>query len=255
MTHNLSDIRGYDAVDSKYITSLLTAVQDSSVKSPRYAATQWYLPQLFQRGDGTIYLPPVLSMLNTRYLIFRSEPAVNWRVVFQEDDYWVIENPDFLPRVFIPSSVRRADTDEQTLRRMAQPTFNPKARAFVHSVESLPADGMEGEAEIIRETPGHIVVRANMKTPGMVVLSDSWHPGWSASVNDHPAEVLRTNVAICSVLVPAGEHNIVMTYRPTSLPPALFAAVCGMAIALVPFFGFRSTSHRDQETESSERVF
>jgi hypothetical protein len=242
-THNLSDVRGYDAVDSKYITSLLTAVQDPSVKSPRYAATQWYLPQLFQRGDGTIYLSPILSMLNTRYLIFRSEPAVNWRVVFQEDDYWVIENPDFLPRAFIPSSVRRADTDEQTLRRMAQPTFNPKARAFVHSVEGLPADGAEGEAEIIRETPGHIVIRAKMKSPGMVVVSDSWHSGWTATVDDRPTELFRTNVAICSVLVPAGTHEIVMTYRPSSLSTALFAAVCGLGLAIVPVLRHRSDQH------------
>lgn len=234
-THDLSDVRGYDAVDSKYITSLLTAVMDPSVKSPSYAATQWYLPQLHRREDGTFYLPPILNMLNTRYLIFRNEPAINWRVVFQQDDYWVIENPDFLPRVFIPSSVRRADTDEQTLSRMAQPTFNPTARAFVHSVESLPPDGAKGEAEIIREIPGHVVIRAKLKSPGIVVLSDSWHPGWSATVDDHPAEVLRTNVAICSVMVAAGEHNIVMTYRPASHSIALFAAVCGIGIAMVPF--------------------
>lgn len=239
-THNLSDVRGYDAVDSQYITSLLTAVGDPSVESPRYAATQWYLPQLLRRDDGTYFLPPILNMLNTRYLIFRSEPAVNWRVVFHQDDYWVIENPDFHPRTFVPAAVRKAVADKPTLHTMARPDFDPGEKAFVHATNRLPADGTEGEAEIIRETPGHIVIRARMKSPGIVVLSDSWHPGWTATVDDHPAEVLRTNLAICSVMVPAGEHNIIMTYRPSSLSTALFAAACGMGLAMLPYLRFRS---------------
>ncbi len=239
-THNLSDVRGYDGVDSRFITSLLTAVQDPSLKSPSYAATQWYLPQLLQRDDGTICLPPILNMLNTRYLVLRNKPLVNWRVVFHLDDYWVLENPDFVPRAFVPASVRRSVADAQTLQAMKEPDFDARATAFIHSTTELPAEGAEGEAKIIQETPGHVVIRANMKSPGLVILSDSWHPGWSATVDNSPAEVLRTNVALCSVKVPAGEHNLVMTYYPSSLSTAMFAFVCGIGLASLPIVRFRA---------------
>jgi hypothetical protein len=233
-THDLSDIRGYDGVDSKYITSLLAAVSDPAASSPRYAATQWYLPQLMRRENGTFYLPPILSMLNTRYLIFRSQPSVDWPLLFHEDDYWVLENPDFLPRTFVPASTRKAVSDDSALRRMTQSDFDPSGQALLHTSTKLPPDGAEGEAKIIQETPGHIVISAAMKSPGLVVLSESWHPGWTATVDSAPAEVLRTNVAICSVMVPAGQHEIVMLYRPSRFSTSLVAAVVGLALTLLP---------------------
>ncbi|MBC7967365.1 MAG: hypothetical protein H7Z17_15730 [Fuerstia sp.] len=216
-THGLRDIRGYDAVDTHLIIKLIDALRDPAIESPKYAKTQWFVPQLVQDSEGRLRLPPILSMLNTRYIVMRSEPAIDWPVIFHEDDYWVIENPDAVPRAFIPKTFRHAPDDEHTLREMMLVSFDPLQTAYVHhELPETPAP-TEGDVTIISETPGEILLKATMKTKGLVAISDLWDSDWKAFVDQSPAELLRTNVAIRSVLVPAGEHEVLLRYDPESL--------------------------------------
>jgi len=230
-THGLRDVRGYDAIDTRPIIKLLNAVRDSSFESPVYASTQWFMPAVIQGGDGLVRLPPILSMLNTRYLLLRSEPSVDWPVVFQRDDYWVIENKESLPAIFVPEQVRRATDDEETLRIMSMPSFQPQHTAFVHSEIEPFSSAASGVASIVTEAPGEIEILATMDTDGLVVISNLWDPGWAALIDGMPSEVIRTNFAIQSVRVPAGEHRIQLRFRPVSLPTSLWLS--GIAFSLI----------------------
>ncbi len=231
-THGLRDIRGYDAVDTRLIIKLLDAVRDPTVPSPKYASTQWLVPQLVQDSRGRIRLPPILSMLNTRYIVMRSEPSVDWPVIFHDADYWVIENPDTIPRVFIPKTFAQVFSDEAALREMTSVSFDPTQIAYVHSeLAGTISSSVEGEAHIVRETPGEISIKATMKTAGLIAVSDLWDADWKAYVNESPAEVLRTNVAIRSVLLPAGEHEVILRYEPLALRRGGYFAT-GAAFAL-----------------------
>jgi uncharacterized membrane protein YfhO len=88
---------------------------------------------------------------------------------------------------------------------------------------------------VIREQPCEIEISATMETPGVLVLSDSWHPGWSATVNGQPQPILRCNTAVRGVALPAGTHRVVMRFRPVTLPlgQGLAAAGCMMLIAML----------------------
>ena len=46
----------------------------------------------------------------------------------------------------------------------------------------------------------------------MLVLSQSWAPGWKAKIDGHTAPVLRADGFVQGVPVPAGVHNVVLTY-------------------------------------------
>ncbi|MBE9471546.1 MAG: YfhO family protein [Chloroflexi bacterium] len=56
-----------------------------------------------------------------------------------------------------------------------------------------------------------------MDTPGYLVLTDTWYPGWQATVDGKPAEVLQANYAFRAVYLAAGEHTVEMVYHPTSV--------------------------------------
>ena len=75
--HQLRDIRGYDGVDPLLLVELLDTVRDTNFASPDYAATFSYVPQLDFSKEGIIKVPPVMSMLNLRYLIFRGRPKAS----------------------------------------------------------------------------------------------------------------------------------------------------------------------------------
>jgi hypothetical protein len=48
---------------------------------------------------------------------------------------------------------------------------------------------------------------------GLAVILDPFYPGWTATVDDKPAPILRADFAFQAVPVPAGTHELRLTYR------------------------------------------
>jgi hypothetical protein len=69
----------------------------------------------------------------------------------------------------------------------------------------------------------------------LLVFTDSWAPGWSATIDGTPVPVLRVNNAIRAVMAPAGDHSLVWHYRPRFLIPLLDLLALGLlsSIALI----------------------
>jgi hypothetical protein len=67
----------------------------------------------------------------------------------------------------------------------------------------------------------------------LLVFTDSWAPGWSATIDGVPIPVLRVNNAIRAVMAPAGEHSLVWHYRPRFLVPLLTLLALGVGTSCV----------------------
>jgi hypothetical protein len=183
-----------------------------------------------------IRLPPILDLLNVRYVIFRGTPPEAIHPVFQSNDYWILINSNVFPRVFVPRSVQTATSDDQELEALVSPNFDPAAVAYVESPVELPAS-CRGTVQITNEIPTRILISAQMETPGLIVLADNWDKGWRAYWNGRPVPVLRTDYAIRGVVVPAGNGTLEFIYRPASLILGLWLAgfaalvlICWLAI-------------------------
>lgn len=221
------DVRGYDGVDPAAIVDLLDLAVDPQADPSRRTA-QWYTPRM-QVRDGELWLPPVLSMLNVRYLIFRGTPPASVRPLLTGDDYWVAENRGVLPRVFIPRRVERVSDESETLARLASPEFRPAEVAFItEETTPLPAE-MSGEARIVTETSTRIDVACSAAAPAVVVLADRWDRGWKATVDGRPTPIFRVDHALRGVAVPAGTSAIRFVYRPDSFRWGLWTAAFAAA--------------------------
>jgi hypothetical protein len=67
----------------------------------------------------------------------------------------------------------------------------------------------------------------------LLVFTDSWAPGWSATIDGTPVPVLRVNNAIRAVMAPAGDHSLVWHYRPRFLVPLLTLLALGVGTSFV----------------------
>lgn len=225
----LREVRGYDAVDPLRMLELLDLARDAKQTAElRYAQTQWYVPHLADARPGELALPAVLNMLNVRYLIVRRPPADTVPVTFHEDDYWVLENKQALPRVFVPRRVEVVPGREDRLQALAADGFDPRAVAYVERPVDAP-DRARGSGTIVDETPTRLTVTATMETPGLLVLADQWYPGWHATRDGTPLPIVRTNHALRGVVLPAGESTVVFTYRPDSLTRGFSGAALAAA--------------------------
>jgi uncharacterized membrane protein YfhO len=68
-------------------------------------------------------------------------------------------------------------------------------------------------------------LRVDSDSPGIVVLSQIYYPGWQVFVDGRSAQILQTDYALTGVFVKEGSHAIRFVYRPASLR-------IGMAITL-----------------------
>jgi hypothetical protein len=74
-----------------------------------------------------------------------------------------------------------------------------------------------GDASIRSYTPNEVVFSVSAERPGLLFVSEIYHPDWGAWIDGNPVPIHRTNVAFRGVHVPEGEHELVFRFRSTSI--------------------------------------
>jgi hypothetical protein len=108
--------------------------------------------------------------------------------------------------------------DEPSVEDLA--CWTPLDRVRITDPESNETFGgfFRGSAtRMVSYEPERVELETSSPRAGYVVLTDTLRPGWRAEVDGEPAPVLRAQRTFRAVSVPAGEHRIVFSYRPTSL--------------------------------------
>jgi hypothetical protein len=128
---------------------------------------------------------------------------------------------------------------------LATPGFDPSAEAIVPSPPSgLGPCGPAGESRLVFEGADRVRLEVEAVRAALVVLADTWDPGWRASVDGRAATVLRANVAFRAVAVPPGRHVVAMVYRPRAVALGLALSVAGLGLGIVAFAASRRTRAR-----------
>jgi hypothetical protein len=92
---------------------------------------------------------------------------------------------------------------------------------------------------VLRVERGTTAVRieAEAEGPALLVVQDAFWPGWRASIDGRPAEILAADYLVRAVAWPPGRHVLEMTYEPPELRHGLVLsalgalAVLGLALA------------------------
>jgi hypothetical protein len=227
-THGLHDVRGYDGVDPSRWVELLKAAGDPTSIVVSYALIELLSPKGALTPDG-LTLHPIMNMLNVRYVIERGTPRPGYHPLLHGGDYIIWENPGALPRAFVPKRVETIAESKERIRRLSEDTFDPREIAFVEQAVELRGE-CNGTAEISDETPQRLTLATDMKTPGLIVLSDRWDAAWNAYLDGKRVPILCTNHAIRGVVVPAGRQELQFRYEPAMVFTG--AIVSGIAVVI-----------------------
>lgn len=154
-------------------------------------------------------------------------------------DVKVYENARALPRAFVVHGVQPVADDEEARSLIAAGTLDPTAAVAMVGVT---ADDVAGRApgpaaaeesvEVVSYAPERVELRARLAAAGALVLTDSDYPGWGATVDGAPAPIRRADVGVRALLLDAGEHRVVFTYRSPLLLDGVGLAALGALLAL-----------------------
>jgi hypothetical protein len=116
--------------------------------------------------------------------------------------------------------------------------------------------GGTDRVELVEHGAGRLAIRAYMACAGMVILSDTFYPGWRAWVDNGPVTIFEVDGAMRGVLVPRGSHTVTMRYRPASAIVGAALSLCGVLLAALLAAFSRSSgsgSRAERRRHASQR--
>src|SRR5204863_265039 len=72
------------------------------------------------------------------------------------------------------------------------------------------------ECRVTACTPRSVDVEVSTMGRRLLVLTDTYYPGWRVTVDSKPAEMLRADLAFRAVVVEGGLHDVRFAYEPGS---------------------------------------
>ena len=76
-----------------------------------------------------------------------------------------------------------------------------------------------------------------------------YYPGWTATIDGKPAEVGRVNYILRALKIPAGKHDVVMTFRPTTVTTTETIAFVAIALIILGFLAALFLTLRKKKSE------
>jgi uncharacterized membrane protein YfhO len=126
--------------------------------------------------------------------------------------------------------------DKAILSRMTSKDFRPDKEVLLE--EELPpffllpkgGDGKEKGVEFVSESNNRLKLLVKMKEKGLLVLSDTYFPGWKAFVNGKKEKIYRANYNFRAIPLEAGDYDIQFIYDPITFK-------IGISISLITLMG------------------
>lgn len=161
-----------------------------------------------------VFDPQARQLFGVRYYVGEKPSAADQHEIYASPSgLKVFENPGTLPRAW---AVHRAVRDSRPAR-LFDPTFDPRRETFLPSEPPL-LETCDGDTvDLIQHRPNAVEIAVGMRCRGMVILSDTYFPGWRATVDGQPAQIHEAYGSIRGVVVEKGSHTVRMVYRPLSV--------------------------------------
>ena len=171
-------------------------------------------------ADSTVTFP-ILNMLNAKYVIVGrgayalQNPAANGNA-------WFVDKLTF---------VKGADAEMAGLDSLDTKHAAVADESFRPQLDGSPLGA--GTAKLTAYAPNRMTYSVESDKGGLLVFSEVYYPGWEVTIDGKPAELGRVNYVLRALKVPAGKHEVVMTFAPASVTRTNIVAYVALLLILL----------------------
>ena len=178
-------------------------------------------------GDSVF---PVLNMLNTKYFI----------IPLQGGQTVPIENPYTYGNAWFVDRLRYVDTANEELEGVGQLQLRHEAVADRRFQEQLGQAVPQDTLSVVRLTayePNQLTYDVHSGKGGIVVFSEIYYPGWTATVDGVEQELGRVDYVLRALPVKPGRHEVVLSFFPQSIDRTETIAYVGYGVLMLILIG------------------
>jgi hypothetical protein len=222
-----------------YATNINTFYGIEDIRNYDSLGVNWY-NSMFQY----LRLSDALNLTNVRYLIEGkdfdlSSLSNNLQPIAEYNGYTLYKNLSVFNRAFMVYNYITADGQQQALDLLSTYSgqLNNVAIVFKKDVQAMPfTTNAQGTYTIdfIKYSPESITIKCTTSQPGLFFISDTYFPGWHATVDGESTKVLRVDYAFQGLWLTQGSHTIELKYAPSSFKYGALLSIIG----IISLFGF-----------------
>jgi hypothetical protein len=173
---------------------------------------------------------PVLNMLNTKYMIF---PLQGGQTV-------PLQNPYTYGNAWFVDKIQYAANANEEMAAVGQLNLRHEAVADAKFKTQLGEAVDQDSVSIVTiktYEPNELTYEVNSGKGGVVVFSEIYYPGWTATIDGQPAELGRVNYILRALNVKPGKHDVVLTFKPKSVNTTETIAYVSYVILILVILG------------------
>jgi hypothetical protein len=189
--------------------------------------------------EGRLTAPKkrLLSLMAVKYYFAAAHerPPTDWPAVYGPTGrtaglFAVYRNPGYVPRVHLVTDFKISHSPDEVLHKMGSTGFDPMLSVIlekdIKGYSNPPGGHLNASASVVESGLNRVVIDISAEAECLLVLSDTFYPGWTATVNEKVTPIYRGNLLFRVVRIPAGISRVVFQYRPRSF-------VAGTMISLI----------------------
>ncbi|MEO6325073.1 MAG: YfhO family protein [Thermoanaerobaculia bacterium] len=156
------------------------------------------------------------------------------RLVSRVDGVYRYELATAVGRLFFVREAHVA-TDQETSEMLRKPSFRAEASAALAEDLGAPAARKASQgyavAKLVTDEPESTEIATSCSAPSVAIVTRSFDPGWRVTVDGNAVKSVRADLAFLAFAVPAGEHRVVLTYRPLSFRIGSILSIVSLVMA------------------------
>ena len=191
------------------------------------------------KGDSIF---PVLNMLNTKYIIF---PLQGGQTV-------PLQNPYTYGNAWFVDKLQYVQNANEEIDGVGKIDLRHEAVADAKFKAQLGEAVEQDTASIVTITayePNQLKYDVNSGKGGVVVFSEVYYPGWTATIDGEPAELGRVNYILRALNVKPGKHEVVLSFFPKSVDVTETIAYVSYVVLILVLLGAVFMEYRRRKVE------
>ena len=216
-------IGGYHAAKLRRYQEMIEAYINPEIQRLFGAVSQAEGDMTRVNGDS---ICPVLNMLNTKYFIF---PLQGGQTV-------PIQNPYVYGNAWFVDQITYVDNANKEIEAVGKIDLRHQAVADVKFKTQLGEAAVQDTASIVKITsyePNRLTYDVNTGKGGVLVFSEIYYPGWTATIDGEAVELGRVNYILRAIHIQPGQHQVELAFFPKSVDMTETIAYIAFALLLL----------------------